>query len=148
MGLEFPLAGLLRLRRAIEAHEQAKLQNIVSDLQVAKALFLDIQQSCDRIQGLVSSSLATCVAGADLLLLEANVAAKKKSLRDLEARISELDRAVQVQRLRYHQAHQETEVIESVRQQQLEDYQRESTRKIQRENDDLFLIRSAFRSEG
>jgi len=148
MAFRFSLDALLRVRRGLERQEELLLQE--ANRQVSAW-----QRERDSIKTQIAAN-----AQRELLQLQSGLHAAELHFdllcrSALRARCHAVEtellkaQALQESRARsFRLARQQREVLETLRQQQLQTYRQQSARQDQRRLDDLFLVRRAYLSRG
>jgi flagellar export protein FliJ len=147
MKFRFPLQALMRLRESIE---EAELQR----LQAAAARVLQARGEIEQIDAAIAAArrdealaLETGGYAAELQFssLRDQIYAQQRNL--LQSKLAELERVRAEHQERYRQARQQREILSNLRSRQFAAFQIESSRREQRETDDLFLMRRNRPSE-
>jgi len=144
----FSLDALLRLRQSLERQQELLLQQAHQRM---AALAREIEELNMEIAGLQRRELqhlASGLSGAELHFVELCRARLRERRQAVE---SALVTAREVQRDRvdaYRAARQKREIVASLRAQYLEARARQDARREQRDLDDFFLQRRAYRERG
>jgi flagellar export protein FliJ len=148
MAFHFPPQAVFHFRQSVEHQQELRLRAANQQVARVRHLLDQIDEQIRHAQIFQSRELGKGTTSAELrfMLLE------KTSLGQLRA---EAERELlrwqnlrdQQQRV-FQQARRERETFESLRDHQLREYQRDAARREQRELDDLFLLRQAYRQHG
>ena len=148
MAFHFPLDAVLHFRYSIEHQQELRLR--AANQQVARVRHL-IEQVDERTKYLQLRSMDELAAGTTSAEVRFSLAAEI-SLRshrlDLERDLSRLQSLRDQQQRIFQQARREREVIETLRNQQAHEYERDRARREQRQLDDLFLLRQTYLRRG
>lgn len=144
MPFRFPLQALLHLRQSIEHQQELRLR--AANQQVAR-----VRHALDQLDGrigqthtLSSEYLARGTTGAELSFLQTMEGSLHAQRKELEHELQRCQHVREQQERVFRQARRERETFESLRSQQLRDYQRDQARREQRQLDDLFLMRKTY----
>ena len=145
MAFKFSLATVLRLREIAEDREERLLMQIRQQMAQSHHELAELDARCialiaQRESELTNQIPAASVQGSymQISVLEARKKGVREHLIALEA--------LRVQQLKvYEKAHQNREVIEQIRKEKLEVFQREQVRREQHDMDDNFAARRARR---
>ena len=142
MPFHFTLDGVLRLRKSLERAELQKLQALALLLIATRAEMERAEQSLDHFRRETSARMTRSgLFAADLQFEIERENAFKRLLIDLGKRLSALEQGRQEQQRRYLRARQQREIISSLYERQLADYELHESRKRQRQIDEMFLLR-------
>ena len=145
MPFHFPLQALLHFRQSMEHQQELRLR--VANQQVARVRH-GLEQIDSRVrqtQALSSQFLARgTTTGAELSFLQATEGLLLAQRQELEHELVRCQHVRDQQERVFRQARRERETFESLRSQQLRDYQRGQVRLEQRQLDDLFLMRKTY----
>jgi flagellar export protein FliJ len=140
MPFHFSLQPLLRLRQSLEQREQLRLEIVVKEVvrtrQELEALEQEHRASAHRL----SVSMQSGMRGAELHFQEAAATARLQVILDCRHRLGELERLRVAQLAVLHKARQDREILESIRQRQMDLYRQEQKRREQQRVDELFLF--------
>jgi flagellar export protein FliJ len=139
MPFRFPLQALLHLRQSLEHQQELCLR--AANQQVARVRH-SIEQLDGRIrqtQTLHAQYLGGGTTGAELRFLQTTGGILRAQRQELERELLRFQYARDQQERIFRQARRERETFESLRNDQLRDYEREQARREQRRLDDLFL---------
>lgn len=145
MAFHFSLDVVLRVRQSLEHQQELLLREanhrvMTLEQQVEELNAWLAADSQQELQQLVCG-LSAAELHFDLLCRSALLERRRALEKDaVEARAARNNCAAS-----FHQARQQREVVETLRQRQLELYRQLEARKQQRQVDDLFLLRSARR---
>ena len=136
------------MRLSLEKAELQKLQAIASEVARTRAEIEQVEKEADALRrrthdALVSEGLTAAEWQFEM--------AKEVSLQTLRSELvktlAELEEKRKQQQARYVKAHMQREILTSLRDRQLAQYQLEESRRAQQRVDELFLIRSISTSE-
>jgi flagellar export protein FliJ len=148
MAFHFPLHAVLHLRQSIEHQQELRLR--AANQLVAQMRRL-VEQVDARRQELHSRQIKRLSLGMTAVELQFELLCETELLRhrrELEQQLARLQKLREQQREIFQQARRARETLESVRDQQLRLYQKETARRQQRNLDDLFLLRREFLRRG
>jgi flagellar protein FliJ len=144
MPFRFPLQALLHLRQSLEHQQELRLR--AANQQVARVRYA-LEQLDGRVrqtQTLFSQNLAGGTTGAELSFLRTTEGLLHAQRQEVEHELSRCQHVRDQQERVFRQARRERETFESLRDEQLRDYEREQARRQQRQLDDLFLMRKIY----
>ena len=144
MPFRFPLQALLHLRQSLEHQQELRLR--AANQQVARVRYA-LEQLDGRVrqtQTLFSQYLAGVTTGAELSFLRTTEGLLHAQRQEVEHELSRCQHVRDQQERVFRQARRERETFESLRDEQLRDYEREQARRQQRQLDDLFLMRKIY----
>jgi flagellar export protein FliJ len=145
MPFRFPLEAVLHFRKSIEHQQELRLR--AANQQVGRIRHL-IEQIDYGISQLHAGRIREMDLGTTAAELRFTLQ-KESDLRQhrvsLDRELARLETLRDQQQIIFRQARQERETFDSVRDQQLREYELDRTRREQREMDDLFLMRQAYR---
>ncbi len=144
MPFRFPLQALLHLRQSLEHQQELRLR--AANQQVARVRYA-LEQLDSRVrqtQTLFSQYLAGGTTGAELSFLRTTEGLLHAQRQEVEHELSRCQHVRDQQERVFRQARRERETFESLRDEQLRDYEREQARRQQRQLDDLFLMRKIY----
>jgi flagellar export protein FliJ len=144
MPFHFSLAALLHFRQSIEHQQELRLRAANQQVARVRHLIDQLEQKAKDSGNQRAQQLSLGTTAAELqfsFLYEAGIREQMQELlREFVRRRNLRD---QQQRL-YQQTRRDREILENLRDRQLHEYERESRRREQREQDDLFLLRRAY----
>jgi flagellar export protein FliJ len=144
MPFHFPLQAVLHLRESIEHQQELRLR--AANQQVGRVRHLIEQMDARRqeLRDMQMQELSAGITSAELqfeLLREAELLLHRRELEQQLVRLQQLrDQPRQV----FYQARRARETLQAVRDQQLRIYQKDASRREQRNLDDLFLMRREY----
>lgn len=148
MPFQFPLQTVLHLRQSIEHQQELRLR--AANQLVARARHL-IGQIDDRIQEAHNRQASELTSGTTAAEIRFTLQCEVALLQQKAAIQQELPRLQKLrdeQQIIFQRARRERETLGSLRERQLQAYQRECSRRAQRQLDDLFLLRQAYLRRG
>ncbi len=147
MPFRFPLQALLHFRQSVEHQQELRLR--AANQQVARVRHA-LEQLDGRIrhtQTLASQYLAAGTTGAELSFLRTREGFLHAQRQEVEHELVRCQHVRDQQERIFRQARRERETFESLRDEQLHNYEREQARREQRRLDDLFLMRKTYLKE-
>ena len=144
MAFHFPLQAVLHFRKSLEHQQELRLG--AANQQVARVRHL-IEQMDQRRRQLDSTQTQQLSSGTTAAELQFGLLCDSELLRHrlvLEQELARLRQLREQQRQVFQQARRARETLESLRDQQFREYQKESARREQRSLDDLFLMRREY----
>ncbi|HTZ82421.1 MAG TPA: flagellar FliJ family protein [Candidatus Acidoferrales bacterium] len=144
MAFHFPLQAVLHLRQSLEHQQELRLRAANQQVSAMRHLVDAIDLAIRHFE-IVSHKAMT--KGIRVSELHFNLALKSAFESRRQQANLELHRAQnlrdQQQRI-FQQLHREREILEALRDQQLQEYERAALRRQQSQTDELFLLRRAF----
>jgi len=148
MAFQFPLDMLLRFRRSLEHQRELALgeanQRVVSTEQKIAEVDRVIVNLLSRENREMESGLTAAQLRFDVLCRNA----LEDSRHDLETVLEQCKELRERCRKDYQKAHQDREVVETLREQQLQIFRRNAEKQEQRQLDDMFLLRREYLRRG
>jgi len=141
MPFHFPLSSLLRLRESLEKNELQRLQALAAQIAQVRAEIESLDTQIESSRREVLEQAAAGISGAELHIAALGEFARLELRAKLIVRRDELERARQVQQVRYADARQRREILSNLQERQRSTYQHEQARREQQQVDELFLIR-------
>jgi len=141
MPFRFSLTTVLNLRERLEQREQLVLERRYAELAVVQGKLWEATQNLTRAQELQAEELKQGTTAFQLQLTVEHIKALEQQQMSLQKSLQEAQSRLREQLEIYRQARQKRDVLEELRQQQLDQYQREQGKLEQRERDELFLLR-------
>jgi len=148
MPFRFPLQAVLHYRQSLEHQQELRLRT--ANQQVARVQHL-IELADGHRQDLYASQSEELRQGISAAELQFGLLYEKELLRqrhELEQRLAQVQQLREQQREIFRRARQAREILENVRDRQLESYRKEGARREQRGLDDLFLLRREYLRRG
>jgi flagellar export protein FliJ len=148
MAFHFALHVVLHFRESLEHQQELRLR--AANQRVAQVRHLIEQMDARRgeLSSTQSRELSAGITAAELRFELQCDAELMRHRGELERQLVVLQQACEQQRKIFQEARRARETLESVRDQQLRLYQKESARREQRTLDDLFLMRRQYISRG
>jgi len=141
MAFQFSLQPVLRLRASFERLERLRLLQLVAAIaQLQNEIAAAVRES-ENARRKLRERLAIGSSGMEIHFEMACEAARLNYRRALNARLTALRRKHEAQKVAFRMARQKREILENLRERQLQEYQREQARRDQRALDELFLLR-------
>ncbi len=148
MPFRFPLQAVLHFRQSVEHQQELLLIAINQHVARVRQVIEQVDQQIESARLQQSRDLGTGITSAELcfeILCETAIYQRSCALQSDLARLEKLrDQQQKV----YQLARQRREVLESLRDGQLRQYEREASRQEQQGLDDLFLLRRAHLRRG
>lgn len=145
MSFRFPLDSVLAYRKNLEHQQELRLHSTHQQVNRIRQKIADLDQETQRLMQSEAEQIQQGTTSAEISFLLAQRAALHGSrlelLRELE---SAQKRLVLVQQT-FVEARRSREVLERLRERAREEYRIQTSRRAQREMDDLFLLRRAHR---
>jgi flagellar export protein FliJ len=148
MVFHFPLEAVLHLRQSMEHQQELRLR--AANQHVARVQNM-IEQMDLRRQELYSTQSRELSAGMTAAELRFGLDCRTELLRrrrELEQQLMRLQHLREQQREVFHHARRARETLESLRDQQFREFEKEALRREQRSLDDLFLMRREYLRRG
>lgn len=145
MAFRFPLQSIFHLRQSVEHQQELRLR--AANQQVGRVRHL-IEQIDARIlqqQAEYSRELAAGTHAAEIQFAISIESSLREGRRELHLELLRLTQLRDQQQRLFQQARRERETFEILRDHQLREYVREHNRSEQRQLDELFLARQAYR---
>jgi flagellar export protein FliJ len=148
MAFQFPLQAVFHFRQSVEHQQELRLR--AANQQVAKVRHLldqlDEQLRQVQLRGFLELEAGTTSAEVRFSLgCEASLRQQRP---DMERELLRWQNLRDQQQKIFRQARRERETFESLREHQFRGYQRDASRREQRQLDDLFLLRQAYLRRG
>ncbi len=144
MPFRFPLQALLHFRQSVEHQQELRLR--AANQQVARVRHA-LEQLDNRVrqtQALSSQYLARGTTGAELSFLQTTEGLLRAQRQEVEHELVHCQHVRDQQERVFRLARRERETFESLRNEQLRNYERDQARREQRRLDDLFLMRKTY----
>jgi flagellar export protein FliJ len=148
MSFHFPLQAVFHYRQSVEHQQELRLR--AANQQVARMRHL-LDQFDARLAELRSHQiqrLQTGVTSAELRFGVLSEAALQAQRGQVTAELARLQNLRDQQQRIFQHARREREILESLRERQLHEYNVSASRRQQRQMDDLFLLRRAYSQRG
>jgi flagellar biosynthesis chaperone FliJ len=142
MAFHFTLEAVLRLRQSLENRELLRLQSLLTrrafllrELEESQQLRLNLQQ------GTKQAMLQRPTPAVEIHFAMARLHALEWQQQIIHQQLRELEAAIVEQRSRFQQERRKRDMLESLRDAQLRDYQQMQRRREQAQLDELHLLR-------
>ena len=148
MAFHFPLQAVLHLRQSLEHQQELRLRAANQQVGRAQHRMEQVDLCRQELHSAQSNELGAGVTAAELrfgLNCETELLRRR---RELEQQLVRLRQLRDQQREIFHQVRRARETLESVRDRQLQGYEKEALRREQRSLDDLFLLRREYLHRG
>lgn len=144
MPFQFSLAALLRFRQSIEQRQEILLQQANQRVGGLRRGIESVQRATAEVTANDARELASGLRAAELHFSQV----RRSVLLEHGSRLEkELAAALQIQlqqRLAFQKARQQREVVDTLKEHQLQEFNQQESRDEQRRLDDLFLLRRQF----
>jgi len=141
MSFRFSLAAVLRLRESVERREYLALEKIHQQIAQLQAAAARLDQEFQTQAQVRAAALSRGTPAYHLQCLAECERELQRRIETLASKLQELELQRQQQQQAYDQARQKHELLRGVRQRQLDAYQRDASRREQKNQDELFLAR-------
>lgn len=141
MAFRFSLKSVLHFRESIEHQQELLLREANQKVAKINHQIAQVEQQRRELESAQSRDLSTGTTAAELRFEVECDAELKRQVRELQRELAAAQRACEQQRQIFQQAKRERQKLESIRDQQLHAYRRQTARREQRNLDDLFLMR-------
>lgn len=141
MPFVFALKALLRLRELQEGAELQALQAIAAQAAAVRAEIEAIENASEEQQRNIFRHSLDGIYGADLQLHVRRQEVVRERRDQLHQELKGLEKAREEQQAIHMRARRERETLSTLREKQLATYDEEQARWVQRQLDDLFLVR-------
>ena len=148
MAFRFPLEAVFHFRQSMEHQQELRLRAANQLVARARHLLEQLDQRIKEMRTRQSRELGAGTTAAELRFALQCEAALQQQRQQREQELKRLEALRDQQQKIFRQARRERETIESLRNRQLGEYQRERVRREQRQLDDLFLLRQAYLRHG
>lgn len=141
MAFRFPLQAILHFRQSMEHQQEMRLRAANQRLARVRHMIEQIERGVLQLHAQSSQQLGLGTTSAELRFALESKAARLRQRQELEQEHARLA-LLRDQQLRIFQlARQERETIETLREEQSREHNREAARREQRRLDDLYLLR-------
>jgi len=141
MPFHFPLATVLRYRESIERREQLALEKIQHEIARVEMQIKQVDDDCSAATEMRAAELAHGMSAVEMQSAYEYQKALEQQADALRVLLQELKKKWRQQLASYEVARRNREILEKLREQQLEVYSREQAKRGQAVIDDLFLAR-------
>jgi flagellar export protein FliJ len=148
MPFHFPLQAIFHLRQSLEHQQELRLR--AANQQVARARYL-VEQVDLRIREVGLGQSQALVAGTTAAELRFDLlrqTAFGQQRIAIEGEIARLEKFRNEQQRIFYEARRQRETLESLRNLQLREYQKNARRREQNQIDDVFLMRRIYSQRG
>jgi flagellar export protein FliJ len=140
MAFQFPLETLLRLYNSYERKEEMRLAEIARERNALREHIAEIEAESRAAAAAQSREMASGVTASEMHFAAACEDTREQKHGALSAQLVEVEKAHCKQQSVYLEARQKREILESLRDRKVAEYQREELRREQRAADDLYLL--------
>jgi flagellar export protein FliJ len=144
MPFRFPLEAVLHFRKSVEHQQELRLRAANQQVARARHLIEQLDHAIGQLRSRSSHDLSAGSTAAELRFTLLRESEFQHHRGNLERELVRLETLRDQQQKVLRQARRERETFDSLRDQQLHDYESNSARREQRELDELFLIRQAY----
>jgi len=148
MAFRFAFQALFHFRQSIEHQQELRLRAANQQVARVRHLIDDFDHRIRQEQLGAAHELSAGTTAAELRFSMDCHASLVRQRSDLERELVRLQNLRDQQQRVFQQARRERETFESLRDQQFHQYERTAARNEQRQLDDLFLQRQAYRRRG
>lgn len=143
MAFKFSLATVLRLREIAEDREERLLMQIRQQMAQSQQELVELDARCIAVIAQRESELTNQIPATELQDSYMQISVLEERKRIVREHLLKLE-ALRLQQMKvYETAHRDLEVIEQIREEKLELFQREQVRREQHDMDDNFAARKA-----
>jgi flagellar export protein FliJ len=145
MAFKFSLATVLRLREIAEEREERLLMQIRQQMAQSQQELAELDARSVAVIAQRESELTNQIPATELQDSYMRISMLEERKKIVRERLAKLE-TLRIQQMKiYETAHRDKEVIEQIREEKLELFQREQVRREQRDMDDNFAARKARR---
>jgi flagellar export protein FliJ len=145
MAFKFSLATVLRLREIADEREERLLMQIRQQMAQSHQELVDLDARCEAVVAHRESQLAAQIPATELQDSYMQLSVLEERRKTVREHLTKLE-ALRVQQMKvYETAHRNREVIEQIREEKLDLFQREQVRRDQHLMDDNFSARKGRR---
>jgi len=148
MAFHFPLQAVLHFRQSVEHQQELRLRTANQQVARVRHLLDQIDAQIRQVQVRRARELDNGTTSAELRYIVLEKSSLDQLRQDAQHELERWQNLRDQQQRVFQQARRERETFESLRDHQLRAYQRDATRHEQRDLDDLFLLRQAYRQHG
>ncbi len=148
MAFRFPLQAVFHFRQSIEHQQELRLRAANQLVARTRHLIEQLDARMEEMRIKHSYELGSGTTAAELRFALQCEAVLLHHRQALQGELLRLEKLRDEQQKIFQQARRERETFESLRDHQLQEYERDRARREQREIDDLFLLRRAYRHRG
>jgi flagellar export protein FliJ len=141
MPFQFSLATVLRLRETLEHTELLTLEKRYSELALAQGRLWEAEQNIIRAAESRQLELSRGTTAIQLQLAIEEESQMRQQRDALLQKLQEAQKVLREQLAIYWKARQKRDILQELRKQKLDVYQRTQAKLEQRERDELFLLR-------
>ena len=145
MPFQFPLQAILHLRQSVEHQQELRLRTANQQVSAMHHLIDVIEQRIRQLENVSHAAITTGMSASELhfnFVLKSTLEIRRQ---EAERELFRLENLRDQQQRIFRQARRERETFEALRDQQLNKYRQAAARREQRQADDLFLLRQAYR---
>jgi flagellar export protein FliJ len=148
MAFHFSLETIFHFRKSVELQQKLRLRTANQQLARVRHLLDQLDSRIREMHARQAQDLAAGATAAELIFALQCQAGMSQQRPAIERELLRLQNLRDVQQKIFHQARRDREVLESLRDSQLRDYECDQRRREQRSLDDLFLMRQAYLRRG
>jgi flagellar protein FliJ len=148
MAFHFALETILHFRKSVEHQQELLLRLANQQVMRVRHLIDQVDECIARGHVERARELGTGTTSAELQFHLSGEAVLAQHRQELQIELRRLQQLREQQQKAFQNARREREVLDSLRQKQLQRYQRDLARKEQRQLDDLHLFRRSYLQRG
>jgi flagellar export protein FliJ len=148
MAFHFSLETVLHLRQAIERQQQLRLRAANQQVARMRHLIEQIDRCTLDLRRQQAQQLSSGTTIAELRFAERRAETLAALRQNATLELSRLEQHRDQQQRVFQQARRERETVESLRARRLREHDRNSSRRQQRQLDEIFLLRQAYLRRG
>jgi len=148
MAFRFPLQSVFHYRQSIEHQQELRLRAANHQVARARHLIAQIETRIEEIRTHQSQELGAGTTAAELRFALHCEAVLGQQRQAMQRELLRLQKLRDEQQNIFQRARRERETFESLRDHQLQEYERDAARREQRQLDELFLLRQAYLRRG
>jgi flagellar export protein FliJ len=144
MAFQFSLEPVLRLRKSLERQQELLLREANRQMTALQLRIDNLNAQLSQHATLEALHLASTLSAAELQFMQLCRSVLLGQRGSLEKRLATAQAILDSRMISFRQAHQQREVLETLRQTQTQVYRQNEARQNQRQLDDLLLMRRAY----
>lgn len=148
MPFRFPLEAVFHLRQSLEHQQELRLRAANQQVLKVRHLIEQIDEQTLQAQLQFSQELSGGTTAVEVCFALSRETALRSLRRDLERELARLENLRDQHQRIFQEARRQRETFESLRNQQLREYERDQSRREQRRLDELFLLRQTYLRHG
>ena len=148
MAFRFSLDAVLHFRQSLEHQQELRLRAANQQVARVRHRIEQIEQRIREAEMRRSQQIGSGTTAAELHFSLLSESALREQIPVLQRELARLRTLRDQQQRIYQQARREREILESLRDRNLHEYERDVARHEQRELDELFLLRRSYLQRG